>query len=170
MVMKKLFLILPLIITFYGAGFFTAVVLQEAQRKPDVPVTTPAVVLPDADDLWRKTNDERKKADLAPLDRSPALDASAMAKCADMQAKKYWAHNDPSGASKYYDFIREQVDYRHAGENLAQDTGNAVKTISSWMASQGHRDNILDVKWDAVGFAVCNGAEGVLTVQHFAAR
>lgn len=169
--MKKTSIIVAVVlaISFFCAGMFAVAVLQELQRKPDAPA--PVVpVFADTEDLWRLANDERMKAGLPALDRSPALDESAMVKCADMQAKNYWAHNDPSGASKYYDFIRTQIKYRQAGENLAQNTGDAAHTVQAWMNSPEHRKNMVDDKYTLVGYAVCNGSVGIVVVQHFVAR
>lgn len=170
--MNKKYIITAIIVSilFFGGGMFTAAVLQELNREPDAPAPTAPTkpVLADTDDLWRLTNAEREKLGLKPLERSATLDTSAVAKCADMQAKEYWAHNSPDG-KRPYDFFDPSLKYRGAGENLAQNTGDAKSTVAKWMNSPTHRANIVKADYTLVGYAVCDGAVGVVAVQHFVA-
>jgi uncharacterized protein YkwD len=65
--------------------------------------------------------------------------------------------------------IAEQgVRYRRAGENIAAGEASAAEVIGAWMASAGHRANILNPEYSriGVGYAPCDG--GHLWTQVFA--
>jgi uncharacterized protein YkwD len=148
-----------------AVGFAVGHMTYQLPEPPPPAPTKPA--LPDSHTLWQLSNEERRKAGVPLLNRSPSLDASAAAKCADMQAKGYWAHVSPDGTEPF-EIIKQYTSYRSAGENLAQDTGDAASTTAAWMASPDHKASIVEPKFTAVGYATCDGAMGVLTVQHFA--
>lgn len=115
-------------------------------------------------------NQERRKAGLPELAVNPLLDRSAAAKCADAQAKQYWGHDGPDGTT-WYSFIRAQVQYRRAGENLAYGYQSAAAVVAGWMDSPGHRANILNPAFSEVGHAVCTSeAYPDYVAQHFIGR
>ena len=121
--------------------------------------------------LGQFVNDERGKAGLQPLTRDPLLDKSAQEKCDDMVAKDYWSHDAPDGTEPWV-FIKKYNVYRTAGENLAYGFDSAKNVVSGWMASEGHRKNILNASFTNVGYAQCkyptSSKEGkqTLIVQH----
>jgi len=118
------------------------------------------------------TNNQREKNGLPPLSESSKLDQTAEAKVNDMFQKQYFAHASPSGegvgdlAKNFgYDFII-------LGENLALGNyKNDEDLVQAWMNSPGHRENILNSRYQEIGVAVKNGTyEGRTTwmaVQHF---
>lgn len=116
--------------------------------------------------LLELTNKERVAAGVGELILSQALNQSAADKCADMQAKNYWAHDAPDGTTPWY-FIEQYTNYTHAGENLAKDFQTNAGIVTGWMGSPGHRANLLATKYTYVGFAVCDGVLDNLVVQHF---
>jgi uncharacterized protein YkwD len=118
------------------------------------------------------TNTQREQAGLPPLTGNLILDEIAAAKVDDMFKNQYFAHISPSGlgvgdlAKTFgYDFIV-------IGENLALgDYKNDEALVQAWMASIGHRENILNSRYQEIGVAVKKGIyEGRstwLAVQHF---
>lgn len=64
--------------------------------------------------------------------------------------------------------------YQFAGENLAYGYIAESAVVAGWMASDGHRKNILDKNFTEVGFGICksenfnNSGKQLLVVQHFA--
>lgn len=130
------------------------------------PASEPVAAVPNVIELWQLTNKYRVSNGVPELLLSPALTASAMAKCQDMQTKQYWAHDSPTGKTPFQ-FIGQYTKYKTAGENLSQDYSNPQSVINAWIASQSHRENMLKSDYSQVGFAVCDGSEGVLVVQHF---
>ncbi len=126
-------------------------------------------------DLLNQTNQKRAEAGLAPLTLNDELSQAAAGKANDMFAKNYWAHVSPTGTTPW-DFIHGAgYHYIYAGENLARGFNSATDVINAWMASSGHRANLLSANYKDVGFAVQEGSltgdsDTVLVVQEFGSR
>ncbi|OHA05730.1 MAG: hypothetical protein A2934_02615 [Candidatus Sungbacteria bacterium RIFCSPLOWO2_01_FULL_47_10] len=104
------------------------------------------------------TNSARREHGLAPLRTNEKLKAAAEVKVYDMFASGYFAHSSPSGA-KVGDLV-EQKSYGYivVGENLAMGNfENDEELVDGWMASPGHRANILNPRFQEIGAAVREG-------------
>lgn len=112
------------------------------------------------------TNRERATNGLRPLALEAELDAAASEKLDDMIEKNYFAHVSPVGTG--VDGWVKGAGYRYIliGENLAM--GNFTDEedlVSAWMASPGHRANILNPKFTEIGIAAKKGTvEGTTTL------
>ena len=119
------------------------------------------------------TNAERaSNGNLSPLKENSKLNFSAEKKLQDMFAKQYFEHNSPSGVG--VGDLGQQVGYEYImiGENLALGNFKDDQAlVNAWMASPGHRANILNAKYTEIGVAVGRGTyEGKtvwMAVQHF---
>lgn len=119
------------------------------------------------------TNQNRKdNGNLSSLKENSKLDFSAEKKLQDMFVKQYFEHNSPSGVG--VGDLGQQVGYEYIiiGENLALGNFKDDKAlVDAWMASPGHRANILNIKYTDIGVAVGKGKyEGRdvwMAVQHF---
>jgi hypothetical protein len=109
------------------------------------------------EEVIRLTNEKRAQAGLSPLSENSTLDQAALAKGTDMLNNDYWAHVSPNGTEPWVFFINAGYKYRYAGENLARDFSNPGDTVSAWMASPSHRDNLLSPKYKDIGVAVVEG-------------
>lgn len=107
--------------------------------------------------LLEYTNEERVKEGLAPLENHAGLEQAAKLKAYDILNRQYWSHSAPDGTGPWT-FI-DEVGYRYeaAGENLARNFSSSEATVAAWMASDGHRANILKEGYTDVGFAVAYG-------------
>lgn len=103
------------------------------------------------------TNQERANDGLNQLKENNNLDRAARLKASDMFSKDYWAHYAPDGTSPWYFFSLVGYKYSTAGENLARDFATSGGVVSAWMASEGHRANILNSSYTEIGVAVVNG-------------
>lgn len=118
------------------------------------------------------TNVERTKNGIGKLSENSKLDASAQVKLKDMFAKGYFEHISPTGVG-VSDLVTDQnYGYIVVGENLALGNfGGDSKLVAAWMASPGHRANILDSRFTDIGVAVgrgiYQGEEVWIAVQHF---
>jgi len=120
--------------------------------------------------IW--TNIFRKDFGLKPLKESEILDQSAKLKLEDMFNNQYFAHISPEGI-ELKDLMKD-VNYEFIviGENLAMGNfENDKELVSAWMESEGHRENILNEKFQEIGVAVkkgnFEGKEVWIAVQHF---
>lgn len=127
----------------------------------------------DSKRLIELTNSERQKSGLSPLSENGALDQAAELKAQNMFQENYWAHFAPSGKTPW-DFISGAgYKFTYAGENLAKNFTSAEAVVAAWMASQTHKDNLLNSKYKDIGIAVVegvlNGQKTILVVQEFGA-
>lgn len=127
------------------------------------PLTTNAASL-NASTIHTLVNKERTAQGVAPLERSPALDAVAQSKLNDMVANKYFAHTSPAGKNFKHWFNVNSYLYTYAGENLARYFTTEKATVKGWMASPTHKSNIMKPQYTDTGIAV----KGDLVVQVFA--
>lgn len=102
------------------------------------------------------TNAERSSNGLNSLSINSKLNVAAQNKAADMAANDYWAHNSPSGKTPWTFISASGYQYQTAGENLAYGFQTSSETIAGWMASPGHRANILNSSYTEVGFGILN--------------
>jgi uncharacterized protein YkwD len=111
----------------------------------------------------------RTRAGLPVLRRSAILDRAALRHARDMARRDYFAHASPEGRT-----VRDRLDasggraFRACGENIAKGQADARAVHAAWMASRGHRENILTAGWTDVGLAVAPSARGPVWVQVFA--
>jgi hypothetical protein len=75
-----------------------------------------------------------------------------------MIAGNYWAHTSPDGVTPWYWFDYAGYDYLTAGENLAYGFDSSNGVVTGWMNSPSHRDNMLNGKFEQVGFGIANGS------------
>lgn len=106
--------------------------------------------------LLSSTNHYREEAGLKPLQSDELLSQAAQNKAEHMSNNSYWSHEAPDGTTPWYFIDQTGLDYFKAGENLAYGFKNAEFTVKAWIASEGHRKNILDSEYDIVGFGYAN--------------
>lgn len=119
------------------------------------------------------TNNQREVNGLPSLTWSELLAASATAKAQDMCVNNYWAHTSPTGITGWTFMSQAGYKYITAGENLAKDFSSQQSTINAWMASPGHRANILNVNYSEIGVAslscTIDGYYTTVVVAHYGA-
>jgi len=106
------------------------------------------------------------------LKESPKLNISAEKKLQDMFTNQYFEHASPSGVD--VGDLGDSVGYAYIviGENLALGNfKNDRSLVDAWMASPGHKDNILNKRYTETGVAVGQGVykdKSIwMAVQHF---
>jgi uncharacterized protein YkwD len=116
-------------------------------------------------DILAGTNDQRVAAGLAPLQLDGALVAVARERSNDMVQKGYFAHTSPTGETAFALLDRYGIPYGWAGENLARnnypDDESVAIAMRDWMASEGHRENILNVHYTSVGIGAAVDGSGM---------
>jgi len=109
-------------------------------------------------DLFTLTNDNRVANGLPAFTSNSKLTIAAQNKANHMIANDYWAHIAPDGTTPWYFFDQAGYAYLVAGENLAYGFDTSAGVLNGWMASEGHRDNILLPAYEEVGFGIASGA------------
>ncbi|HAL16299.1 MAG TPA: CAP domain-containing protein [Anaerolineaceae bacterium] len=111
-------------------------------------------------------NIERVNAGLPPLKRNDQLDLAVRDHTRDLVEDDYFAHDtmdwvDGTLTSVCGPFTRMNLYYTgwsNAGENLAAGYSTPEAVVQGWMASTGHRDNILNPKFKEIGVGYYQGA------------
>ncbi len=109
--------------------------------------------------LLEETNAQRVADGQKPLTLNQQLMDAAAAKAKDMVARDYWSHNTPDGKAPWIFIDQTGYGYQKAGENLAYGFGTSKETITGWMNSPAHRENILDPTYREVGFGIVNDTD-----------
>jgi uncharacterized protein YkwD len=109
-------------------------------------------------------NAQRAAAGLPPLQLDPDLVMVARERSSDMAQKGYFSHVSPTGETFRSLMQSQGVPCSWCGENIAYnnfgDDQTVAVVLSAWMASPGHRDNILRSSFDRVGVGVALGGSG----------
>lgn len=106
--------------------------------------------------LLESTNNRRVANGVGKLKLNDGLNAAALAKANDMKKRDYWSHNTPDGEEPWIFFEDAGYKYLKAGENLAYGFSTSDSTVTGWMNSPSHRDNMLDETFLEVGFGYVN--------------
>lgn len=111
-------------------------------------------------------NAERAANGCGPLAADEGLAAVARAHSADMAARDYFAHVNPEGLGP---FDRAAAAGQSASaENIAAGQPDAASVMAGWMASPGHRANILNCSLTRLGVGVgYGGSYGITWTQLF---
>jgi uncharacterized protein YkwD len=119
------------------------------------------------------TNAERAKVGVAPLTLSSALSSAAEDYSVVLATSGCFEHTCgpvPDIADRI-----EQAGYQGwtaIGENIAAGYQSPETVVAGWMASPGHRKNLLNSKYEeiGIGMAVGGGRYGTFWTQDFGAR
>ncbi|MEA3319239.1 MAG: CAP domain-containing protein [Bacillota bacterium] len=126
---------------------------QAPQQNPEKPATEQAAgaVSEFEKKVVELTNAEREKQGLAPLKLDEELSKVAKEKSKDMQQNNYFSHNSPTYGSPFDMMKQFGVEYRTAGENIAQGQQSPEEVVNAWMNSEGHRANIMNENFTHIG-------------------
>lgn len=118
------------------------------------------------------TNSFRVANGVSSLAENTALHLAATMKLNDMFNNQYFDHVSPSGIAPSFWVEQSGYLYKATGENLALGFFSDDKDlVEAWMASPGHKANILNSTFEDIGVAVgkgmFDGTEQWLAVQVF---
>ena len=122
--------------------------------------TTPAAVNAMVNEIAAGVNAQRQAYRLPALRYNARLGQAAMAHACDMSVNAFFGHRGTDGSNSQRR-VRAQG-YRDClvAENIAWGYPRASQIISGWMASSGHRTNMLHPRAAEFGVAVTDGAKG----------
>jgi len=102
------------------------------------------------------TNVERAAAGCSALQVDPRINAAAQGHSEDMAANGYFAHDSRDGRS-FADRMTAAGHPSPGAENIAAGQPDAATVVADWMASPGHRRNILDCSLSTIGVGLAGG-------------
>jgi uncharacterized protein YkwD len=107
--------------------------------------------------LWQLLNGARTNNGIAPVQQHGTLVGIARGRSADMLNRDYFSHTIPGcGCLVYTQYDANGVAYDWAGENIGWNSGlddaySPVRVHERFMASPGHRVNVLDGRFTHAG-------------------
>ncbi|WP_394232684.1 CAP domain-containing protein [Niallia oryzisoli] len=117
------------------------------------------------EEVVRLVNAERAKQGLSPLQHRSDVKNVAEKKAMDMINSNYFSHTSPNYGSPFDMLKTFGISYRSAGENIAKGQRSPQEVMNAWMNSTGHRANILNSSYNAIGVGFYNGAWVQLFIQ-----
>jgi uncharacterized protein YkwD len=120
---------------------------------------------PSERELVDRTNRSRAGAGLAALQVDAELTATARWRSKDMADRDYFSHSIPPVGGRVFEVIaRNGYCFTLAGENIGWNTfGDQAATDQiheAFLASPGHRANIMSERWDEIGVGAYKGPDG----------
>lgn len=106
----------------------------------------------DVQAILRLVNEAREAAGVSPLALDETLCEAASIRAHELET--LFSHTRPDGSTCFS--VLDEVDvgrYYAAGENIALGQRTPEEVMSDWMASPGHRENILRADFDTLGTA-----------------
>ena len=104
-----------------------------------------------ADEVVDLVNAERAAARCRPLAVNDALTAAAQGHSDDMAANDYFSHTSLDGRTAADRAEAAGFSGSALGENIAAGQRSPQDVMAAWMASEGHRDNILNCDYTVIG-------------------
>jgi uncharacterized protein YkwD len=117
-------------------------------------------IVPRVEEQIRKcANKERAKAGLSPLAHNAILGKAARFHAKNMAKNDFFSHDDPQGRgpAQRIDIFGSWEAFAGVGENIAAGRNSVADTCADWMESAGHRKNILDPAFRAIGAGFAQG-------------
>jgi uncharacterized protein YkwD len=131
----------------------TTTVTHRTTTTAPAPTTTSTPPPTPAQQVFALVNQARAQAGCKPLTDDPRLDTAAQQHSDDMANRNYFSHTTPEGVT--FDKRETAAGYPSpGGENIAQGQTTAQQVMTDWMNSAGHRANILNCSFVAIGIGV----------------
>ena len=115
------------------------------------------------DEVIRLTNVERGKAGCGAVRLNTKLRTAMRLHVQELgrRGNLYISHVSADGRS-FVDRAKEQGYNAPGGENVARGQRDAADVMNSWMNSDGHRANILNCSFKAIGVGAVKGVDGTI--------
>jgi uncharacterized protein YkwD len=121
-----------------------------------------------ADEVFRMVNEAREQAGLPLLERTDEMDEAAAVRAGECASRNSpyvngKAHTRPDGSSFSSVLTERDISWRNgAGENSASGQKTSEEVMGDWIASSGHKANILSETWSQIGISVRKSTDGTL--------
>lgn len=134
------------------------------QQPPDEP--DPEGMSEREQEVVDRTNEIRADEGCGPVRADDRLHEAAIAHSDDMAERDYFDHETPEGVGPGERAERAGYD-SWGGENIAWGYQSAEAVVDGWMDSEGHRANILNCDFEAIGVGAADSSRGPYWTQMF---
>ncbi|OAH14992.1 cysteine-rich secretory protein family protein [Streptomyces jeddahensis] len=121
-----------------------------ATASPSTPATT-ASASGELARIVELVNDERSKAGCSPVTLNATLSKAAQAHSEDMASHQNMSHTGSDGSNPGDRITRAGYSWSTYGENVAYGYSTPEQVMAGWMASPGHKANILNCSFKEIG-------------------
>lgn len=143
----------------YQVGTSEIIQANPQVSDPDLIYPGQRLAIPQADsavaafeaEVIRLVNEIRRQNGLSALTANWELSRVARYKSQDMLDNRYFSHTSPTYGSPFQMIKAFGLSYRTAGENIAKGYDAPKAVVDGWMASSGHRANILNPSYTQIG-------------------
>lgn len=111
-------------------------------------------------EVIRLTNVERKKVGAVALTSQVQLTQAAQAHSIDMACNQIFSHTGSDGSTPFQRMARFGYLYLSAAENVAAGYATPADVVKGWMASSGHKTNMLNKNFTEIGIGYVSITEG----------
>lgn len=132
------------------------------QCAPAPSTTTTSASMSVSSQVVALVNQQRASRGLGPLSISPTLSTAAEAHSRDQAQRSTMSHTGATGSNVYQRITTAGYWPSAWGENVAAGQPSATDVMNAWMASSGHRANILSSNFSEIGVAAVASANGTL--------
>ena len=151
----------------------TATPKRTVTKKPETKRTTAATrtsapkpaagLTGQENEVIRLTNVERDKAGCGPVELNTKLRTAMRLHVQELgtHGDLYISHDSDDGRS-FVDRAKAQGYDAPGGENVARGQRDAADVMNSWMNSEGHRANIVNCSFKAIGVGAVKGVDGTI--------
>ncbi len=134
-----------------------ATLARAVRVAPPAPQTPPAS--PVLREMLDRVNAERSARGLAPMRYDERLVLAAQRHSDDQAGRRQMSHVGSDGSSLGVRVDRVGYRWRRIAENVASGHPDTASVMAGWMASDGHRRNILSANTD-IGVGLAYSADG----------
>jgi uncharacterized protein YkwD len=114
------------------------------------------------DSVVRSVNHHRSLAGRAPVVVDARLTAAAQGHADDLARRQTLTHDGTGGTNGGQRITNAGYRWSTWGENVASGQSTPADVMSAWVASPGHRANILHAGVGHIGVAATTGSDGVV--------
>ncbi|WP_309114023.1 CAP domain-containing protein [Saccharothrix sp.] len=122
----------------------------EPTTQPPATTTTKPAPVSEAQRVVELVNEARAAAGCPALKVDERIVKTAQAHSTDMATRNYFSHDTPEGVD-FAERMRAAGYPNPGGENIAQGYRTPEAVMKGWMNSEGHRRNILNCGFTAIG-------------------
>lgn len=102
-------------------------------------------------ELLREVNTQRELNGKQPLRLNSRLTGAAQKHAENMSENDFFDHLSPDGRGVMERVTKEGYHWRAIAENIGAGLSSPKSTVTAWMKSRGHRDNLLNGEFNEVG-------------------
>lgn len=121
----------------------------------------------DLEEMLARVNEMRAAAGLGPLMRDDHLDRAARAHSEDMADHDMLSHVSPRSGDPAARVAAQNLAVTQLSENISLNT-DVLVAHDAFVASEGHRTNLLNPAFNRIGLGAARAARGVYVTQVFA--